>query len=110
MTISLRHRYTDHRLTIYADAEARKELAELAAEKGADFGCDDVMNEVFEHLLCNSELSWADAMETGDLTAAPMLALRDQNYNVLDRWAFMDYQITSPQQRLLECGRCIFTQ
>jgi hypothetical protein len=34
--------------------------------------------------------------------------LRQMYQPVLKRWAFMDYQVTSPQQELAETGECVW--
>jgi hypothetical protein len=34
--------------------------------------------------------------------------LRQMYHPVLKRWAFMDYQITSPQKQLAETGECVW--
>jgi len=60
-------------------------------------------------VTCNSGLQWIDASETGDLTSAPMLGFKDlENDTVLDRWAFMDYQVRSVLEDLRDTGKVVF--
>lgn len=124
-------------LTIHADAAARAELREIASEHPA-FHSDDNLDEAFEHLLCNSELRWIRPEICGDMTEAPILGIigeqepRDTSRDgdgaiwcgrwpdkagvarvwvepVLERWAFLDYQLRSPLFDLLEKGQAVFT-
>lgn len=100
------------------------------------FCTDENMHEVFERLTGNSELEWVRPEYTGCLTDAPMLGIYGEDVPItpeLERaskegylevsghwddtswyrpvvkaWAFMDYQITSPQDKLAECGIVTF--
>jgi hypothetical protein len=77
--------------------------------------CDDhfatTMQECdfLEPLVCNSELDWIDPTETGDLTEAPMLGIRDEEGKVIERWAYMDYQVRSFLSDLADNGYAVFT-
>lgn len=120
--IQLDYKRQGTNLVITADEAAKKELAELKEEKGEAFGCDDVMGDVFENMIANSELDWVRPEDTGDLTDAPMLGIvgnegeqvekfYGRNFNdqpILERWAFMGYQIDSPQDCLLRNGFVVF--
>ena len=94
------------RLVIECDDRAF--LREIADERGDSFDSDETMYDLFERIVANSELEWIDPADTGDLTSAPMLGITDENERVWKRWAFMDYQITSPQRQLLDTGRCVW--
>lgn len=115
-------------LVITADPEDLKRLKELK-EEHENFVCDDVMYEVFERLVCNSELEWIDPADTGDLTDAPMLGILGETEKglavagykhvgfwdgysrrcpILSRWAFMSYQVISVQEVLLRDGKVRF--
>lgn len=124
-------------LTIMVDAEEQAELRELKEEKGDEFFSDSVMVDFLERLTCNSELDWVRPDITGDLTDAPMLGIQgqveeeppgtpDDNRGsglvpvgfwdgkawcepILFRWAYMDSDIRSPLQDLLEKGKVVFT-
>lgn len=132
-------------LTILADTTARAELqtwptsAKETAETGGGWGpiihTDRAMYEVFERLICNSELQWISPEVCGDLTDAPILGIYgderaangdEPEYGtgtvctgraegilkvraVLERWAYLDYQIRSVLVDLLEKGEAIFT-
>lgn len=93
MNYKIRHQFSDDRrkLILSIDQHTADELTLAAFEP--EFSSDKFMFEVFEHLVCNSELQWIDPSETGDLTEAPMLGIRDEDGKVLERWAYMDYQI-----------------
>ncbi len=102
------------RLTITVDLSERAELRHMP--KGDAQGCgaiihmDKTMHEFLEPLTCNSGLQWIDASETGDLTDAPMLGLYGgpAEHQVLERWAFMDYQVRSVLEDLRDKGECVF--
>jgi len=99
-------------LVITADADDRKHLAELAAEDDEQgcgpFGTDAMMIDQLGDLLANSEFDWVNPSETGDLTDAPMLGIREEDGSVIKRWAFMDYQVRCVMEDLLDKGECIF--
>ncbi len=97
------------RLTITADEIERKHLRELPADGHRDAICtDSAMVDWLENLVCNSELDWIRPEETGDLTSAPMLGIRDAADQVIERWAFMDYQVRSVLEDLRDKGEVIF--
>ncbi len=125
------------RLTIHADDAAVLQLLEFQREND-DFHSDAAMHEAFEHLVCNSELRWIAPEICGDLTEAPILGItgepepRDESRDgdgailagrwpdeagmartwvepVIERFAFLDYQLRSPLLDLLEKGKAIFT-
>lgn len=100
----MKHRYNeDQNLVLILDDWDIKALKELE-----DLRSDSQMIEFFEDLTCNSELEWVDAQETGDLTDAPMLGIRNQDGEIVARWAFMDYQVKSVLDELKEKGHCVF--
>jgi hypothetical protein len=92
-------------LILKADENERRELKELVEEKGTG---DLAEAEALERLIANSELDWIGEGETGDLTTAPMLGIRDESGKVLSRWAFMDYQVRSFLTDLIETGKAVF--
>lgn len=92
-------------LTIIADDDDREMLREM---DDAHIQADTTMFDYFEWLVCNSELEWLSPEETGDLTSAPMLGIRNQRNAIIDRWAFMDYQLRSPLCDLRDTGKAVF--
>lgn len=110
-----------NKLTVTIDAHEQAELKERIEDlKHAPEDRPYIpIEDVLEPLVCNSDLDWIDPTETGDLTEAPMLGTRDNDEDgqtgptgqgvVLERWAFMDYQVTDPVLELAETGRLIFT-
>ncbi len=125
-------------LTIIADEQDRKLLREGWDNPGeTDLDSDKALHEFFEGPLANSEFQWVQPEWCGDLTDAPILGLlgddvgesevktfpanyhgwREIGFNgrekvfqpVLERWAFLDYQVRSPLADLLENGKVIFT-
>jgi hypothetical protein len=68
----------------------------------------DAEFDALESLLCNSDLEWIDPSETGDLTDAPILGIRDENGAVLARWGYMDYQVRSFLDDLIQDGKAVF--
>ena len=95
-------------LTLTADAEER---AELAAQ-GDEIFSDQETYDTLEHVICNSELQWMNASETGDLTDAPILGIygagpNDQTQVVSERWAYMDYQVKTLLEALRDDGKAV---
>ena len=130
--MQLRYRIEDTRLIITADAEDQAELQRMKTED--EFQSDQAMYDAFEHLTANSELTWISPSDTGDLTDAPILGVLGEegikqhtvfleNYGlvetgsdgfwtmvqpILKRWAFMDYQLRSHLDDLVEKGKAVF--
>jgi len=118
-------------LKITADEQGKAELQEMKNER-PDFDSDAVMYDVLETVVANSELNWIQPEWVGALTDAPMLGVLSQErplkigedayrrslaghwddktwvQDVTKAWAFMDYQVRSVQQDLLEKGEAIF--
>jgi hypothetical protein len=109
----MKHEISENRrsLTVTLDPDEQQELNE--AIEGMEH---PRLEEVLESLVCNSELDWIDPTETGDLTDAPMIGIRDYDDtggptdlgSVLERWAFMNYQVEDPVAVLAETGRLVF--
>ncbi len=101
---------TKNCLILSVDAETQAALHNLRAELNTDgsdaFSSDNNLHEIFEWLTCNSEIEFVYPEETGDLTSAPLLGIRDEHGNIANRWGFMDYQLLSPQDELADFGRC----
>lgn len=122
-------------LTILATPVEATNLRTIRDE-GGDFGTYRAEVECLEQLLANSELDWVDPVDTGDLTDAPMLGIlgndgmtreevdavecygalqtgcwdgRDRFSPILQRWAFMSYQIRSFMSDLADDGKAVFT-
>jgi hypothetical protein len=95
-------------LVITVDSEDQKILRKIRDEAPDEFRSDNTLYECFEELICNSELQWVDPADTGDLTSAPMLGVLDESEEIVERWAFMDYQVRSPLEDLADSGRVVF--
>lgn len=133
--IQLKYRIEGNNLIVSPyDDEEREALRELRDEDPDKFGTDGQMHDVFESMIANSELCWINPADTGDLTDAPMLGILGEegtkdhtvfleNYGlvetgrdghwmmarpILKRWAFMDYQVRSPLDDLLDKGEAVF--
>ena len=118
------------RLTITIDEKERAALREIE-----EIQSDKALHEFLEPLICNSEFDWVSAANTGDLTDAPMLGILSapefkrhnlatmQNHKniivscdtqglmvsrVLERWAYMDYQVRSALEDLRDNGNAVF--
>lgn len=72
-----------------------------------DINSDNVMFEFFEAFIANSEWDWVRPEEIGALTDAPILGIRDKYDNVIEAYAFMDYQVKSLMQQLADYGEAI---
>lgn len=128
----MRYRIESERLVISCTPEEQADLEAMRQADESRFDTDDFMYDLLERLTTDDSFSWINADVTGDLTAAPMLAiLGDEEQGpheacnglypcgangsrtfvqpVLYRWAFMNYVITTPQRELLESGEAVFT-
>ncbi len=113
----------------------RSEAGELGSHEPT-FGSDDFLYDLLESMFSDDSFTWLPEGTTGDMTSAPMIGilgdempgpapgraqcsglypcgrwevgghLREMYQPVLQRWAFMDYAVTSPQRELAEHGRC----
>jgi hypothetical protein len=124
---------TRSRLTIHADPDDRARLAEIKADDPDEWGTIKCEGEILEPLICNSELEWINPADTGDLTDAPMLGIigGDEETTrerkgpcgavqwgsdeegalyapILERWAFMSYEVRSFCDDLLTTGEAVF--
>lgn len=120
----MQHFIEGDRLIIVVDAEEQAELQELKNDDDGDsdyhngldgdFHSDARMYDFLEPLTANSELEWVSSFETGDLTTAPMLGIKEyhekdlEEPKIIQRWAFMDYQVRSVLDDLLNNGKAIF--
>jgi hypothetical protein len=94
-------------LVITVDADEQTELKELREDEESFFHSDQTMYDQLEPLTCNSELNFVDPADTGDLTDAPMLGILDEDDKIVNRWAFMDYQVRSLLDDLADKGRAV---
>ena len=117
-------------LKLTISEEGRKQLAEEKAED-PDFDSDSFMYDIMEGFIGNSEFSWVNPEDIGALTEAPCLGIlgaekvgeegvfggswedesgKFQTWSrpIESAWAFMDYQVTSVQEQLLDKGYAIF--
>lgn len=123
------HKISDDRktLTISVDETERQELRDIQ-QCGGDCQCDVSMYDFLEPIVCNSELEWINPADTGDLTDAPMLGIYGEEkpfehedatiphrisgpnliQPILERWAFMDYQVRSVLEDLRDKGEAVF--
>lgn len=106
----MKYKISDDRktLTVTVDAGERKLLRKLTKETGIQ--SDEAMLDWFAVLISNADLEWINPSETGDLTSAPMLGIRNdqQPPEVIERWAFMDYQVRSVLEDLRDKGNAVF--
>jgi hypothetical protein len=119
-------------LTLTADEEAREDIRELI-ESESHCGWRWMEVETLDWLTSNSELQWVSAVDTGDMTDAPMLGIvggenEETRENkgpfgavyvggdekgpiyapILERWGFMDYAVRSFLEDLISEGKAVF--
>lgn len=120
------------RLTIYANTGERSDLMRQTGTSGIQ--SYEAMYDWFESLIATTELEWIPEGTTDDLTSAPMLGILGEEGNkdhtvflenhglidtgcdgywalarpILERWAFMDYQVRSVLEDLRDKGECVF--
>jgi hypothetical protein len=93
------------RLVLYADEWDLKALRKLE-----DIHSDDAMVTYLAIFIAHTDLSWIRPEETGDLTDAPMLGIRQGpagRMKITHRWAFMEYQVVSLLESLRDKGEAI---
>ena len=95
-------------LILSIDPEEQAALQLTRTEDPDDWGTTRLEGEVMEPIICNSELEWIEPWETGDLTDAPMLGVCDEEETILERWAFMNYQVRSFLDDLADHGKATF--
>ena len=118
-------------LVIRVTPEEQKELLEMKQQDG-DWGTTQKECEFLEPLIANSSLQWIAPQWVGALTDAPLLGtlddprpLRERErqedffltgaysgqiwvQDVLQCWGFMDYQVVSFLEVLLQDGEAVF--
>ena len=104
----MRYEIIEGDLVVKMCKKEQERLQVILDENPQDFDSDDVMFDLFEWMVCNSDLCWISAYEIAALTDAPILGTKDDAGDVVDAYAFMDYQVTSPQRQLLDKGECTF--
>lgn len=102
----MKYQTTEKQLVITVNEAEQSDLQELKTT--CEWGSMALENEYLESLIANSELDWIDASETGDLTDAPILGIRDEEGNILARWGYMNYQIHTFLEDFLNNGKAIF--
>ena len=95
-------------LTLVANRKDRQELGRLHKELGETFHSDNTMVDWLHTFIDLSEFGWTLPEEIGALTAAPILTRRDDHYNIVDAFGFMDYCLHSVLQDLQETGKAFF--
>jgi len=96
--------------------EAREDAEELrAAEERGEKSCSDIEADILEDLIANS-WTYVQPEDVGALTSAPMIT---EDFECNDEgdirpvvggyvYAFMDYQVYSILDRLLDSGEATF--
>ena len=73
-----------------------------------DEGYQEAELQILEELVANSELDFTNSEETGGLTEAPMLCIRDEMGEITDRWVFMDYMVAPIPEALIRDRKVTF--
>ena len=60
------------------------------------------MYELFRQAISRDKYYWMSPKDCGGPEGAPILT------NGKDVWGFLDYRVTSPQEKLAETGACAF--
>ena len=92
-------------LIITATVAERATVKEIMHEHGVTYSAETL---ALERLIANSELDWIGPEEIGALTDAPILGLRDKDGEPTNAWAYMDYQVRSFLEDLVEHGKAVF--
>lgn len=86
----------------------KKHILEIKKSNG-EIISDNSLCEFFDDFIANSEFDWINPEEICALTDAPILGIKNENDEVVECFGFMDYQVTSILQALLEHGQ-VFMQ
>ena len=112
--IAMNHSISSQRniLTLTVDKQEQLDLISVRsmdAEEmpGMEWGSDSQVYYWFEDFIANSEFEWVDASETGDLTDSPMLGIRNEEWIVTERWAYLIYETHYILDDLIEKGSVI---
>ena len=124
-----------HNLEFTLTEDGKRYLQECQLENPDGFMSDDFMYEFFKDLVCNDEYEFSRPEYIGTLTDAPILAIYDEErkipspqdhpaahddeFHLWNRvtsndeytpvwraWAYMNYQVDTPQEELLRTGSC----
>lgn len=120
-------------MTILATPEEQATLRQWHQESPEEWGTTSMEVEVLDHMTSDSELQWISPVDTGDMTAAPILGVwgetvagknskepcygyvpcghwdeKDWFLPILHRWAFMSYALRSFLDDLESDGRADF--
>ena len=104
----MRYEIVGKDLILSIDEEEQKDFQAVLDENPDGFDSDNTMYDLLEPLVCNSEYEWVSPVDVAALTDAPILAVKDDEGEIVDAYAFMDYQVVSPQRELLEKRSCVF--
>lgn len=129
----MKHEISDFCLIITLNASERAALKNTREESPEEWGTYAAENDCLDTLLVNSKLQWIDPADTGDLTDAPMLGIiapEEENSRfpggpfgsvfaecdelgnwytpIIQRWAFMPYQVRSFMSDLADKGQAVF--
>jgi hypothetical protein len=122
------------RMTVTPEEQSALQLRQKHSP--AEFGSDDFMRDLLENIIANDCFEWVDPTLAADLTDAPILGIFgdeetgkkmtneellgsglqlcgtgskfDSYLPLLYRWAFMSYQVTTPQAQLAEQGYAVW--
>lgn len=114
-------------LIITAEIEDQRAIRELLKIEGATHRAEC---DALESLIANSDLDWIRPEEIGALTDAPILGIRrgymeidspensdnleapnrstEEAHQVIAAWGYMDYQVRSFLDDLVETGKAVF--
>lgn len=103
-------------LRIKIDEDAKALMLDLKEDRG-EIQSDEAMLDFFHPYLCNSEFEFIAPEDVGALTSAPMLGIKareneddeDSPEYIAEAYAYMDYQVKSILEDLLENGE-VFLQ
>ena len=93
-------KYSDNRrlLTLEVDKTSQGVLSAMRGDQSQieenlnnGWGSEMLEVEILEQMLANSELDWVSPIDTGDLTDAPMLGIRDEYGDLIERWGYPHY-------------------
>jgi len=86
------------------DADDQQRLKDLRIEEPDDWGTTVFEIETLEPFTCNSEWLFVNPADTGDMTDAPILGRTDEEGEIVERYAYMDYALGSFLDDLADKG------
>ncbi len=93
------------RLTLFPDSQDRRKI--LGMVQRGEASDKAVLQDLLPQTGELEGWEFIDPIECGDLTDAPIIGLRNSEGLVVERWGWMDYQVCSIADAIMNTGRAV---